>query len=75
VCSVDPGLVETEFSTVRFRGDRARAAAVYRGMTPLTPDDVAEIVVFAASRPDHVVLAEALVLPADQASSTRVHRR
>ena len=57
VCSIDPGLVATEFSVVRFRGDERRAEAVYRGMTPLTPDDVAEAVLFAASRPDHVDVA------------------
>jgi NADP-dependent 3-hydroxy acid dehydrogenase YdfG len=74
VTSVDPGLVQTEFSEVRFRGNRERAAAVYRGVQPLTGDDVAEVVVFAASRPAHVVLAEALVLPIDQASAVHVDR-
>ena len=74
VCSVDPGLVDTEFSTVRFHGDRRRAGAVYRGMTPLCGDDVAEAVLFAATRPPHVAVAELLILPADQASSTAVHR-
>lgn len=74
VCTVDPGMVDTEFSEVRFHGDRTRASAVYRGMTPLEASDVAEVVVFAASRPPHVNLAEALVLPADQASATTVHR-
>jgi 3-hydroxy acid dehydrogenase/malonic semialdehyde reductase len=75
VVSVDPGLVETEFSEVRFRGDTDRAASVYHGLTPLTGDDVAEIVVFAATRPAHVTVAQVLVLPTDQASSTHVHRR
>ena len=75
VCSVDPGMVETEFSQVRFHGDRDRAAAVYRGTTALTAADVAEVVHFAASRPDHVDLAEVLLLPTDQASATSVHRR
>ncbi len=75
VCSIDPGLVETEFSVVRFRGDQDRASAVYRGMTPLSPEDVAEAVLFAASRPDHVDVAELLLLPTDQASPTVVHRR
>ena len=75
VCSVDPGMVETEFSEVRFHGDRERAAAVYRGTRPLTAVDVAEVVLFAASRPDHVDLAEVLLLPTDQASATSVHRR
>ncbi len=68
-------MVETEFSEVRFRGDTERAEAVYRGLTALTPTDVAEVVVFAATRPAHVDLAEVLLLPADQASSTQVHRR
>jgi len=75
VTSVDPGLVETEFSEVRFRGDQERARAVYRGLTALTADDVAEVVVFAATRPPHVDLAEILILPTDQASATHVHRR
>ena len=75
VISVDPGLVRTEFAEVRFRGDRARAAAVYEGMTPLGPDDVAEVVVFAATRPPHVCLAQVLLLPTDQASALHVHRK
>jgi NADP-dependent 3-hydroxy acid dehydrogenase YdfG len=74
VTSVDPGLVETEFSRVRFRGDDARAEAVYRGLTPLTGDDIAEVVVFAATRADHVDIAEVLVLPVDQAGANFVHR-
>jgi len=74
VSSIDPGMVETEFSDVRFHGDHERAGAVYRGMTPLTGDDVAEVVVFAASRPAHVDLAEVLVLPTDQASAVHLHR-
>jgi len=75
VTTVDPGLVATEFSTVRFRGDDRRAAAVYTGMTPLTPDDVADAVLYAATRPAHVSIAEMVVLPTDQASATHVHRR
>lgn len=75
VITVDPGLVVTEFSEVRYRGDRARAAAAYRGLTPLSADDVADVVVFAASRPDHVTLADVVILPTDQASATHVHRR
>ena len=71
---VPPFLVETEFSVVRFHGSEGKARAVYRGMTPLSADDVAEVVVFAATRPPHVELAEALLLPTDQASSTLVHR-
>jgi len=74
VSSVDPGLVETEFSEVRFHGNTEKAEAVYRGMTPLTGDDVAELVHFAATRPPHVTLADAMILPADQASATLVRR-
>ncbi|MCA9726193.1 MAG: SDR family oxidoreductase [Candidatus Eisenbacteria bacterium] len=75
VTTVDPGLVETEFSTVRFHGDEARAAAVYRGTRPLTPKDVAEVVAFCATRPAHVTLAEVVVLATDQATATLVNRR
>jgi 3-hydroxy acid dehydrogenase/malonic semialdehyde reductase len=75
VACVEPGMVLTEFSEVRFHGDRDRAAGVYKGVTPLSGDDVAEIVVFVATRPDHVQVAELVVLPTDQASATHVHRR
>ncbi|ANM31851.1 short-chain dehydrogenase [Acidobacteria bacterium Mor1] len=75
VMSVDPGMVDTEFSEVRFHGDRDKAGKVYRGMQPLSGDDVAEVVRFAASLPEHVVLAETLLLPTDQASATTVHRK
>ena len=74
VTSVDPGMVETEFSEVRFHGDRARAAEVYRGITPLSADDVAEVIHFAATRPAHVSIADVLILPTDQASTTHVYR-
>jgi NADP-dependent 3-hydroxy acid dehydrogenase YdfG len=74
VVTVDPGLVRTEFSEVRFRGDREKADLGYEGMTPLAADDVAEVVVFAATRPPHVCLARVLLLPTDQASATHVHR-
>ncbi len=75
VLSVDPGLVETEFSEVRFHGDAAKARTVYKGMQPLTAEDVAEVVVFAATRPPHVALAETLVLPTAQASAFHLDRR
>ena len=76
VATVDPGLVgQTEFSLVRFHGDAARASAVYRGLTPLSPDDVAEVVVYVATRPPHVNIAETVILPTDQASATNVNRR
>ena len=75
VCTVDPGMVETEFSLVRFRGDSKRAAEVYRGTRPLNGDDIAEVVLFAATRPPHVAIADVLVLPTDQAAATHVHRQ
>jgi serine 3-dehydrogenase len=74
VSSVDPGLVETEFSEVRFRGDRSRAAATYAHMTPLRADDIAEVVLFCATRPLHVDIAQVVVMPTDQASVNHVHR-
>ena len=74
VCTVDPGLVETEFSMVRFRGDADRAKAVYQNLKPLTPDDIADTVLFCATRPQHVQIAEMIVLPTAQASTTLVHR-
>jgi NADP-dependent 3-hydroxy acid dehydrogenase YdfG len=74
VSSVDPGLVNTDFSAVRFHGDRARADAVYQGLTPLSAADVAEVIVWIASQPPHRVIAEVLLLPADQASARDVHR-
>ena len=76
VATVDPGMVApTEFSLVRFHGDALRASAVYRGMTPLRPEDVAELIVYVATRPPHVNLAETVILPTDQASATNVNRR
>lgn len=74
VTSIDPGMVETEFSEVRFGGDKAKAKAVYAGMTPLTAGDVAEAALFALSRPAHVNIDEILIMPTDQASATRVYR-
>ncbi len=74
VCSIEPGLVETEFSEVRFRGDRERAAAVYRNTRPLRPEDVADTAVFAALRPPHVDISEIIIMPTDQASVHHIHR-
>lgn len=74
VTEIDPGMVETEFSAVRFRGDRERAASVYKGMTPLTPEDVAECVSFAVTRPPHVNIDTMVVLARDQAGAATVHR-
>lgn len=75
VSSVDPGMVETEFSQVRFKGDKTRAAAVYKGLTPLTPDDIADAVYYCASRPPHVNISEMIVLPTAQAGVNMVDRR
>ncbi len=75
VSTVDPGLVETEFSMVRFRGDSYRASAVYRDMMPLTAADIADIVLFITSRPAHVQIGQVVVYPTDQASATIVNRR
>ncbi len=75
VTEVDPGMVETEFSLVRFGGDQAKADAVYDGMTPLTADDVADCVAWAATRPSRVNIDQIVVLARDQAGATKVHRR
>ena len=74
VTTIDPGLVETEFSDVRFHGDTERAKTVYKGLEPLHPEDIAETIVWCASRPDHVQIAEIIVLPTAQASAAVVHR-
>ena len=74
VTTVEPGAVETEFSVVRFSGDRERANAVYRGFTPLVAQDVAEVIRFVCTRPQHVVLEEVTMYPAAQASTTAFHR-
>ncbi|AKG23412.1 SDR family oxidoreductase [Calothrix sp. 336/3] len=75
VTSVDPGMVETEFSQVRFHGDSDRASQVYQGLTPLTADDIADVVFFCATRPNHVNINEVILMPVDQASATLVHRK
>lgn len=74
VTNVKPGLVETHFSNVRFRGDDDRADNVYRGIKPLTGDDIADVVFYAASAPEHVQIAEVLVLATHQANSMVCHR-
>jgi 3-hydroxy acid dehydrogenase/malonic semialdehyde reductase len=74
VSSVDPGMVHTEFSLVRFHGDADRADTVYRGIHPLAADDVAEAVLFCATRPAHVNVREMVLLPSDQAGSVHAHR-
>jgi NADP-dependent 3-hydroxy acid dehydrogenase YdfG len=75
VTSIDGGLVETEFSVVRFRGDEAQAKSVYEGTRPLSADDVADCILFAVTRPPHVVVDELLLLSIDQSSGARIHRR
>lgn len=74
VCNVEPGTVETEFSQVRFRGDRERAAQVYRGFTPLTAEDVAEAIGFVVSRPAHVDIEELVLYPTAQAGTMAFFR-
>lgn len=74
VSAVNPGLVNTEFSKVRFKGDEEKADQVYQGMTPLTGEDVAELIYFIISRPAHVNIADAIIFPTDQASATVVRR-
>jgi NADP-dependent 3-hydroxy acid dehydrogenase YdfG len=75
VCEIDPGMVETDFSLVRFGGDAERAAAVYEGVEPLTAEDVAECVRWVAARPSHVNIDQLVVLARDQAGARQVHRR
>ena len=74
VTNVKPGLVETNFSVTRFTGDKERADKVYQGIKPLTGEDIAEVVYFAASAPEHVQIAEVLVLATHQASGSLVYR-
>lgn len=74
VTSINPGLVDTEFSAVRFKGDQDKAAQVYKGMTPLTGEDIADIILYVLNAPAHVVLADITVFPTAQASSTIVKR-
>lgn len=75
VGAVNPGLVETEFSNVRFKGDESRAHGVYQGFEPLRPEDIADIVYFVVTRPYHVNIADLIVMPTAQASSTIVNRK
>ncbi|QDZ40563.1 SDR family oxidoreductase [Euhalothece natronophila Z-M001] len=74
VSCIDPGLVQTEFSLVRFRGEQEKAEKTYQGLTPLSPEDVADVIYFCATRPPHVNISEMLVIPTDQSGSTMVHR-
>jgi len=74
VSSVNPGLVETEFALVRFKGDKEKANLVYDGIKPLTPDDVAEVIYFIINRPDNVNISDITMFPKNQASSTVINR-
>ncbi|OMH80990.1 putative oxidoreductase [Zancudomyces culisetae] len=75
ITEINPGMVETEFSVVRFRGDEAKAKDVYRGIEPLKAQDIAELVLFSTSRPKHVEIATMTVFPHGQASATLTHRK
>jgi hypothetical protein len=75
VTEIDPGLVETEFSLVRFHGDRKAARAVYEGLKPLTAEDIAECILFAVTRPPHVDIDEMVVRPVAQAAAWKVARK
>jgi NADP-dependent 3-hydroxy acid dehydrogenase YdfG len=74
VTSINPGLVETEFALVRFKGDEQKASAVYKGMEPLKGEDIADVILYTLACPPHVVLADITVFSTAQASSTMVHR-
>ncbi|HMG03142.1 MAG TPA: SDR family oxidoreductase [Edaphobacter sp.] len=74
VTSIDPGMVESEFSEIRFRGDKERAAKVYQNITPLQPEDIADAIVWAASRPEHVNIHTVVMTTIDQANSVVFHR-
>jgi len=74
VTEIQPGMVETEFSVIRYRGDKSAADRVYEGLHPLTAEDIAEEIVWAAARPSHVNIAEVLVFPVNQASAGTVYR-
>lgn len=75
ITNIKPGMVETNFSVIRFRGDQQKADAVYEGIRPLTGDDIADVVYYAASAPAHVQIAEVLVMPTYQATGTICHRQ
>jgi len=75
ITTVDPGLTETEFSLVRYKGDAEAAAAVYRGVTPVTPDEIADCVLFALTRPAHMNVDEIVIKALAQSSGARIIRQ
>ena len=75
VGAINPGMVDTEFSEVRFKGDTQRAESVYKGFEPLKPEDIADVIHFVVSRPYHVNIADLLILPTAQASATIVNKK
>lgn len=74
IMQISPGMVNTDFSTVRFRGDKDAADSVYKGMTPLSGEDIARMMVFMLEQPRHVVIDEIITMPTDQGAPTTVHR-
>ena len=75
VSSISPGIADTEFSTVRFKGDKEKADNVYKGLTPLYANDIAEAILFMVTRPSHVNIDQMLIMPTDQASARDFQRR
>jgi NADP-dependent 3-hydroxy acid dehydrogenase YdfG len=75
VSEISPGAVETEFSVVRFDGDTEKAKNVYKGFTPLRPEDIADLIVFAATRPPHVQISELIVMPVSQATGSMIYKK
>ena len=75
VTNIKPGMVETNFSVIRFRGDKDKADNVYKGIRPLTGEDIAEVAYFAASAPEYMQIAEVLVMPTNQATGTIAYKK